>query len=179
MKRVTLIALALLLAGSLAAQVFNTGQTLKPKSLSVGFQPAVLINDGSNFVLFLHGGVGIKQGIDIGLTAGVLGPHNYFGADIEFAVGKRMSVVFGAHHFGSFGLGGTFIVDMPIRKDIRLFTGVDVDLNIHTNSTQLLVWLPIGLEIALSSSTSLIFETQVGLTAPAYHLIGIGLNFYL
>jgi hypothetical protein len=159
------------------AQVFNTGQTLKPKTFSIGIEPAVILGGNTDFILFVHGGAGIVKGVDLGLTIGVLGPGNYFGANVEFALGKQMSLAVGAHDFGAFGLDGTFNITFPIRQDVRIFTGADLDMNFGDN-TQFLLWLPVGLEIGLRSNMSFIFEAEIGLTDPAYHLIGGGLNFY-
>lgn len=177
MKKIIVAITCLLVFGSANAQVFNTGSTLKPKDFSLGVEPAVLINGGTDFILFLHGGYGIKKGIDFGVTVGVLGPSNYFGADIEFVVAKNMSLAFGAHNFGNFGLDGTFLATFPIGSGVRAFSGADLDVNFG-NSTDFLLWIPIGMEVGIRKGVSFIFEAQVGLTAPAYHLIGGGLNFY-
>ncbi len=182
MKRIQLsfsvLVLSLVISGTtLFGQVFNTGQTLKPKAFSVGIEPVVLINGGTDFILFLHGGMGLTKGIDFGMRIGALGPSNYFGADVEFAIAKQMSVAFGAHHFGDFVLDGIFNITFPIRKDVRIFTGGDLDV-VFGNKTQFLLWLPIGVEIGIKSNMSFIFEAEIGLTNSAYHLIGGGVNFY-
>jgi len=39
--------------------------------------------------------------------------------------------------------------------------------------------LPIGIEVGIRSNMSFIFEAEIGLTDPAYSLIGGGLNFYI
>jgi hypothetical protein len=178
MKKVLTVFLAMVVSLSATSQVFNTGQTLKPKQFSLGIEPAVLINGNGNFILFLHGGAGITDGIDFGVTLGVLGSSNYFGADVEFAVGRLLSVAVGAHNFGVFGIDGTLNATFPIRKDVRIFTGADIDINFPANKTQLLLWLPIGVEVGLRNNVSFIFEAEIGLTDPAYSLIGGGLNFY-
>ncbi|HPW67200.1 MAG TPA: hypothetical protein PLY32_05855 [Salinivirgaceae bacterium] len=177
MKRIIVIVTSLLVFGSANAQVFNTGTTLKPKDFSLGVEPAVIINGDADFILFLHGGYGLTKGIDFGLTVGVLGPANYFGADIEFMVHKNMSLAFGAHHFGRFGLDGTFLATFPIKNVVNVFGGLDLDVNI-SEDTDFLLWFPIGVEVGIRKGMSFIFETQVGLTNPAYHLIGGGVNFY-
>jgi hypothetical protein len=178
MKKITLLLIASLLAVSVSAQVFNTGQTLKPGKFSLGVEPAVLISGNTDLVLFLHGGYGITKGVDFGLTLGVLGGATYFGADVEFALGRQMSVAVGAHDFGVFGLDGTFLLTFPIRKDIRIFTGGDMDINFYHDKPRFLLWVPIGVEIGLRNNLSFIFEAEIGLTTPAYHLIGAGVNFY-
>jgi hypothetical protein len=177
MRRILILTLCLFVMGTVNAQVFNTGSTLKPNTFSMGIEPSVIISGDANFMLFLHGGYGIKSGIDLGVTVGVLGSDNYFGADVEFAVGKNMSLAFGAHNFGSFGLDGTFLFTFPIRGDIRIFSGADLDVNFG-NSTNFLLWIPLGVEVGLRKNMSFIFEAEIGLTPPAYHLIGGGVNFY-
>jgi hypothetical protein len=92
MKRLLPLMLVVLISTTSFSQVFKTGQTLKPKAFSAGIEPAVLINGNADFILFLHGGLGIVKGIDLGVKVGVLGPQTYFGADIEFAAGKYLSV---------------------------------------------------------------------------------------
>ncbi len=177
MRKSLIVIMFLVIVGEINAQVFNTGSTLKPKTFSVGIEPSVIINGNADFMLFLHGGYGIKSGIDLGVTVGVLGPGNYFGADVEFALGKKMSLSFGAHNYGSFGLDGTYLITFPIRGDVRIFSGADLDVNFG-NSTNFLLWIPIGVEVGLRKNMSFIFEAEIGLTAPAYHLIGGGVNFY-
>ncbi len=95
MKRFLLVFAALALSFSSFSQVFNTGQTLKPKVFSVGVEPAMLINGSSEFMLFLHGGYGIRRGIDFGVKVGVLGPENYFGG--------RFGVCLSQKHFACCG----------------------------------------------------------------------------
>lgn len=178
MKKIYLIGLMLIFSSITYGQVFNTGQTLKPKKFSAGIEPGVMVNSNSEFILFLHGGYGIKQGIDFSLKAGVLGPEEYFGADVEFALLKRMSIAFGAHSFGDFGLDGNWNVTFPIKKDIRVSSGLDLDVNFNEDKTRYLLWLPLSVEIGLRKNMSFIFEAEIGLTDPAYNFIGGGLNFY-
>lgn len=168
------------------AQVFNTGQTLRKGVFSLGVEPTLHINGGADgFILFTHAGYGIKSGMDLGIKAG-LGAPNYFGADMEFALGRRSSLAVGAHNFNSFGLDGTFNFVIPINNDTRFFTGLDVDINfIETKDNNgddkteidMPFWIPIGLEVGLSSDMNLIFESEIGLNG-GYHVIGGGLNFY-
>ncbi len=178
MKRTFLMLAVVLFASTTFAQVFNTGQTLKPKVFSVGFEPAILIEGDSEFMLFLHGGYGLRKGIDFGLNIGVLGPETYFGADVEFALVRRISLTVGAHNFGDFGLDGTLNFTLPVRSGVRLFSGLDMDVNFPEDDTQFLLWLPVGLDIGMRSNMSFIFEAEIALTDPAYHMIGGGLNFY-
>lgn len=187
MKKVFLFIAAFLVFFSARAQVFNTGQTLKSGVFSLGVEPALHINGGADdFILFAHAGYGIKSGIDAGMKVG-LGNPNYFGADVEFALGSKVSLAVGAHNFNNFGLDGTLNIVLPIKSDLRLYGGLDTDLNFveTTNNegdkeTELrtLLWVPVGLEVGLTSTMSLLFETEIAVTDDAYHVIGGGLNFY-
>lgn len=179
MKRILIILALLFIASTSFCQVFNTGQTLKPNKFSLGIEPGIMVNGDSEFILFLHGGYGIKQGIDFSAKIGVLGPVDYFGADLEFALPHRMSFVVGAHQFGDFGLDGALNITFPIKNDIRFSTGLDSDINFNPDKTRILLWLPLGLEIGIKKNMSFIFEAEIGLTDPTYHFIGGGLNFYL
>ena len=187
-KIIVPLILFFIISVSTNAQIFNTGQTLKKGQISLGFEPAILI-ETDDFILFVHGGIGLKPGIDFGLKAGFLNDGDpYFGGDVEFALGKYFSVMGGAHHFGNFGLDGCILGTYPIQSDVRISSGLDMDINFsqydedgdgdEETNTDFLLWLPISLEIGLRSNMAFIFEAEVGLTDPAYHLIGGGLSFY-
>jgi hypothetical protein len=187
MKKLSLIIAAIALAANVQAQVFNTGQTLKQGVFSLGVEPAVLINGGEDFMLFTHAGYGVKTGIDIGVKYG-FGNPDYFGADLEFAMGQRVSLSVGAHNFSNFGLDGTLNFVIPIKSDLRLYGGFDTDMNFvkttnnegeETTELRGLYWVPVGLEVGLTNTMSLLFESEIGLNDNAYHLIGGGLSFYL
>jgi hypothetical protein len=176
MKR-TVLTLTLLLALVLSnAQVFHSAQTLKKGSFSLGIEPALLINGGEDLYIFLHGGYGIKNGIDFAMKLGV-GNTNYIGADVEFGLQKNISLTVGAHSFYNFGLDGALLFNIPIRSDILLITGFDMDINFN-DEVDIPLWIPVGLEIFLKKRTSLIFEVEIGLNDPAYNVIGGGLAFY-
>lgn len=182
MKRALFIFFSLILVQLASGQVFNTGTTLKKGTFNVGVEPSLHIDGGANgLMLFGYAGYGIKSGMDMGLKIGI-GEINYLGADLEFSLGKNISLSAGAHKFGDFGLDGTLLFDIPVRSDIRIYSGGDLDImfpesqngngNIYTP-----LWVPIGLEILLSSRMFLVFETEIALI-DAWHIIGGGLNFY-
>ena len=171
------------------AQVFNTGQTLKKGVVSLGLEPTIHVDGGANGAMFFaHAGYGIKKGIDIAVKAGAGRFRSYYvGADIEFAIAKRISLAFGAHKFNDFGLDGTFNFVIPITSDVRIFSGCDSDVNFGTRinddgkevrDIDVLVWVPVGLEVGISKSVNLIFESEIGVAPGTYHIIGGGLNFY-
>ena len=177
MKRTILLTFITVLSITLVrSQVFHSAQTLKKGGFSLGVEPSVIVNGNESFYLFLHGGYGIKSGLDLALKFGV-GNENYFGADLEFAIKKNISLTVGAHDFGSFGLDGALLFNIPIKSDLKLVTGLDMDIN-FPDEVELPLWLPIGLEVNLKKNMSLIFESEIGLTPPAYHFFGGGLAFY-
>ncbi len=176
MKKVLLLVTLVIGAANLSAQVFNTGQTLKKRAISFGIEP-VFYTQPNDFSLFLHGGFGLKKGIDLAIKAG-FGDATYFGADIEFALGRRVSFAAGAHQYHDFGLDATLNFAIPIRRDVRLFTGLDSDIVFADDKTLFPLWIPFGVEVDLSGKMSFILEVEIGLNDPAYHILGGGLSFY-
>jgi len=189
MKKFLVINLFVLLALGLNAQVFNTGQTLKKGVLALGVQPAVHVNGGVNgAIAYAHAGFGITRGIDVSVKAGVGRLNTYYvGGDIEFALLKHMSIAFGGHKSGDFGVDGTFLFDIPIKSKAIIYSGVDSDVNFGTrintagdkvNDTDVLVWIPVGVEIEISKSIHFLAESSIGVSPDAYHIIGGGLMIY-
>ncbi|HRW63961.1 MAG TPA: hypothetical protein P5132_10755 [Bacteroidales bacterium] len=179
----------LIVSNTINAQLFNTGQTLKKGVIALGAEPAIHVNGGVNgAILYAHAGYGLTSGIDFAVKAGVGRFSTYYvGADVEFALAKHISIAFGGHKMGDFGVDGTFLFDIPIKSRAVIYSGVDSDANftsrINTTGdkvkeTDFLVWIPVGVEIKLSKSVHFLFETSIGVTPPAYHIIGGGINLY-
>lgn len=177
MRKLFILSL-LLIAISLNAQVFNTSSTLKKGQFSAGFEPGLYFG-GNDFTLFLHGGIGLTSGADLGLKIGLLNGATYIGGDVEFQLGKIFSLSVGAHGQGNFGLDGTALFTFPIKSDVKLYTGLDMDILFYDNNdSQIPLWLPLGLEIAMKKNMSFLFETEISLTDYGSHFLGGGLNFY-
>ncbi|MBN2818703.1 MAG: hypothetical protein JXP36_07030 [Bacteroidales bacterium] len=166
----------LLISICLNAQVFNTSSTLKRGQFSAGFEPGIYAS-GSDAYIFLLGGVGITSGVDLGVKIGTLNSNTYIGADVEFEMGKRFSISAGAHSWGNFGLDGTALFTVPIKSSVKLFTGLDLDINLD-DDISIPLWVPLGLEIGMSNRMAFIFESEICLTNVGSHWIGGGLNFY-
>ena len=176
MKKTLFIFLFIVMSGMSFGQVFHSGEILKKGAFELGVNPAIHIHgleDGFN--LFLHGGYGLKSGIDLGITFGFTDAA-YLGANVEWALMKHLSLTTGFHYFGGLGLDGTLILTIPLRSDAKLYTGLDID--IYVESSNLPLWLPFGVEIFFKSNVAFILETEIGITDPAYHVIGGGVNFY-
>lgn len=177
MKRLTLMLSLIGVAAIASAQVFNTASTLGRNKFSIGLEPSVHVNGpGDGFMMFFHAGYGIKPGIDMALKLGA-GNTTYFGADLEWRLGKIVSITTGAHNFGDFGLDGSLNLSFPLRGDVDIFTGLDMDI-VFADDVLLPLWLPVGVEIGMGRNIGFILEAEVGLTDPAYHVIGGGVAFY-
>jgi hypothetical protein len=176
MKKIIVIISTLFIFSAAQSQVFNTGSTLKKGEFSLGLEP--LIYGGANeFMMFFHGGYGLKSGVDLGISAGFLNGQ-YFGADLEWRLMRYISLTTGAHYFGDFGLDGTLNLTFPIRKDTRIFTGVDVDINFPKGSTVIPLWIPIGVELGLRKNMAFILEGEIALTNNTNSILGGGIVLY-
>ncbi len=176
-KNIILFALAVITSSGLFAQVFNTSSTLKLGQFSVGVEPALYINGGNDFNLFLHGGAGIASNIDFGVKLGVMGDAVYFGGDVEFSLNRFFSVAGGAHVYGDLGLDATGLITLPLGGVTDLYSGLDLDIILADGDTQFPLWIPIGIEIPLKKSILFYFETEIQLTDYGTHIIGGGVSF--
>ena len=174
MKKLILLIFSVVCISS-NAQVFNTASTLKPGTIMFGLEPTYMIN-GEGLMIFLHGGYGLTKGIDFSLHGGLGGNTSYIGGDIEWALMRHVSLTTGAHNFGVFGLDGALNLTFPIRKDSRIYTGFDMDINFG-NKVTAPMWIPLGVEIGLRSHLAFIFEAEISVTNN-YHVLGGGLVFY-
>ncbi|HEX2936310.1 MAG TPA: hypothetical protein VHO72_13235 [Bacteroidales bacterium] len=179
MKKLKLALIVLFFPAMAFCQVFNTASTLAPGKFSLGVNPVVYDND---FGLFLHGGVGIKPGVDLAMRYGFLEGEDYFGADIEWRLlggGKPgISLITGAHKYWRGGLDLGLNISFPITSGVSLYTGLDMDINFWPDNTIVPVWLPVGVEIPLKSNISFMFEAEIPLSDEARSIFGGGLAFY-
>ena len=164
------------------SQVFNSAQTLKKGTFALGFEPTLFINYDDAFYFFIHGGYGLKSGIDMAFHLGLGEGDEYIGGDIEFALRKNISLAVGAHSCNGFGLDGTLLFNIPIRSDINFYTGFDTDINFRDTDGDgdddifAPLFIPVGMEIVLKQKLVLYFEAEIGINE--YHVLGGGLAFY-
>ena len=162
------------------SQVFNTATILKPGKFSLGIEPAIVEKD---LGLFIHGGVGLARGIDLGIKYGFLKYQDYFGADLEWRLmsGKpNISLTTGGHTMGVFGLDLGLNLSFPITSTASLYSGFDSDVNFYKEpvGTQFLAWIPVGVQIYLKPRMAFMLEAEIPLTDYAYTIFGGGLSFY-
>lgn len=171
------------------AEIFQTGQTLKPGAFSLGVEPQVYLVGAPAWKLNLHGAAGLTPGMDLGVTWGLPLPGSgltgTLGADVEFevlrtdGVAPSLSVSVGAHAEGTsrFWLDGTLLLSKKIRR-VEPYVGLDCDLSLPPATIQ--PWLRgiLGLDIRLAKVTSLLLELGLGFpSVPSY--LSFGLSFYL
>lgn len=162
------------------SQVFNTAAVLKPGKFSLGIEPTVYNKD---LGLFLHGGIGLAPGVDLGMKYGFLKYTDYFGADLEWRLmsGKpNISLTTGGHVINDFGLDLGLNLSFPITGTASLYTGFDSDINFYKDpiGTQFLPWIPVGVQIKLRPQVAFILEAEIPLNNYAYNIFGGGLNFF-
>jgi hypothetical protein len=97
---------------------------------------------------------------------------------MEWALSNHITFITGAHAYREFGFDGSLTINIPLRTGTFIFLGGDADINVE-NSITMPVWAPVGIEAALSSGVSIILEGNVAVTAPAYHILGLGIGAYL
>ncbi|MFA8437204.1 MAG: hypothetical protein ACEPOZ_22065 [Marinifilaceae bacterium] len=160
------------------AQVFNTSSVLGKGRFEVGFEPSLMVYDGSNeFNMFLHGGAGLGNGADLGMKVGVLGEETYLGGDVEFAINRNFSFSAGAHHFYEFGLDMTALLTLPVSSSASIVTGLDLDIVFEEEDTEIPVWLPLGVHVGVGNGWTFVMETGIKLSDVGYHFLGAGFNY--
>ncbi|HQV34501.1 MAG TPA: hypothetical protein PKV71_21605, partial [Calditrichia bacterium] len=163
---------AFLMLGSVSAQVFNTAHVLPPGKVSLGINPIMLNNSGVNdFVLFLHGGYGLKPGLDLGARLGVgyEGSNNYWGLDLEWVLNSArplFSVTTGIHALEDIGLDLTGNLTFPMNRTAHVYCGIDSDIN-FSDPVRMPVWLFAGADVIVERNMALLFELNFGVTEPA------------
>lgn len=179
MKKVC-VSILLFMFSLLHAQVFNTAQTLRTGTLTLGLEPVIYDTGNNDAALFIHGGYGISRGLDLGIKLGLGLDDTYFGADLEWllrGVSPYISVSAGAHMYHDVGIDGTLNITFPLSRQVWLYSGLDMDV-VFSEDTGIPLWLPIGLEVGIRKNMTLILEVEAALNDDAYNIFGGGINFY-
>ena len=175
MKRILLIFVVFCTILNTEAQVFNSDVNLQKGGWFLGAEPVYIVN--SNFMFFVHGGYGIKSGINLDLNAGFGGGVDYLGGDLKWALVKHVSLNTGFFiSGGTAGINGCLNLSIPIRSDIRLITGAHLNIDFPGNKIETPFWIPVGVDIGLSKNMGLILEGEIGFKADSR--MGGGLAFY-
>ena len=180
MKKLILLALILCAGIRSNAQVLGSAQTLGKGKGNFGMMPALFVHGGNDqLMLFMNGGYGISNGVDLGLKLGVFGNSNFIGMDVEFSKGKNFSLAGGFHSFNDFAMDLTGLVGFNLGNGVRLSTGLDMDI-VFANSTRVPVWLPINLEIWIKNNMTFMLEADIDtkLFDQSYHMISAGFQVY-
>ncbi len=187
MSTIKFFLILIILVFTVNAQVFNTAQTLKPGKGSLGITAAIIDgNSNSEFGVFFNGGYGLSRGLDLGAKIGIGFDETYFGLDLEYVlrgISPYISVAGGAHMWGDPGLDGTLNFTFPLNRQLKLYSGLDLDINFvevgDGRETFTPFWWFIGTEVAFKKNMTLLFEMDLDLNDDAYSIFNFGLNFYL
>ncbi len=192
MKRRTasILLAGMLVAGTwtpLQAGVFGTATTLRPGHFALGLEPSFAFSP-AEFLLYLHGGVGLTRAIDLDLKLG-FGSYTYFGADVEFVLlpdragTPGISWVAGAHGTSHLGFDSSLILSNRF-KTFSLYGALDADFEVLQNdadrTTEVLVplYFDLGVAIPLSRQVEFLLEGNIGITSPANSGLSGGVMFY-
>jgi hypothetical protein len=180
MKTTRIITLTLLftISATLQAQLFNSPKTLGKGGICLGIEPTVYSRGSSDFLLFVHGGVGLTRSTDLSLHAGIGNP-NYLGADLEWTLAHHLTLVTGAHNYDYFGLNSSITYLVPLGSAASFWFGADMNIDFADPDVQVPLWIPVGVEVAFKDKISFLLESEIALTDPARHIIGGGLVFHL
>jgi len=171
------------------AEVFHTARTLKPRALSLGLEPQVMLVQPPAYQLNLHGGLGLAQAIDLGILyelplTGAYAPAS-LGVDVEVgilsdsAASPALSFALGAHvdDWNWYYLDGTLMLSKVFHR-FEPFVALDVDLSLPPAEVVPRFRLVGGLDFHLSRVTELIIELGIGLRGNTSYL-SAGFNFYI
>ncbi len=174
----TIISLSLLFAminpGN--AQFMNSSRVLEDSYFSLALEPVYLV-ESSDIMFNVYGALGLDSKIDLGIRYGING-GDYFGAQVEWGLSKKFCLFTGVHYHHDFALDGALAVNIPVTSSSYIFLGADADVVIRDNIV-IPLWIPVGVEIALSSGVSFILEGDIGVTDNAGHMIGLGIGVYI
>jgi hypothetical protein len=175
-KAILSLSLMVALLGSGNAQFMNSSRVLEDSYFSLALEPVYLV-EGSDIMLNVYGALGLDSKIDLGIRYGING-GDYFGAQVEWGLSKHFCLFTGVHYHHDFALDGALAANIPITSTTHIFLGADADIVIGNNIVVPL-WIPLGVEIALSTGVSFILEGDIGVTDNASHMIGLGFGFYI
>lgn len=180
----SVIASIFLLSSASHAQVYNTAQKLKGGTFRLCIAPLLLTEGGdADFGLYVLGGVGVTQIMDLYLTTRVASnDRSNFGVNIQWALVKgtpALSLSTGGHVGPGIGIDGTLDIAFPIGNSVVLYSGLDADVDFNHGETIVPAWVFIGPRIQIRQNATLFLEVDVGITHVTPSILGLGLSFYL
>jgi hypothetical protein len=161
---------------------------LSPKAFSLGVEPQTYLTYSGSNILFLHGGVGLGGGVDLGIQYGIpfgnYGGDRYFGAAAEFSLlrdskqSPALSLEVGAHALNrtSYFLDSTLMISKVVRK-AEPYLALDANISLPP-ATLKPEWRAVGgIGYRLTHVTELMLELGLGLDHYSSYL-SAGLNLY-
>ena len=182
MKKIIILIAVIAFAGSVSAQVFTTGRTLKynDQIFRFGINPMMTF-PGNNFDMFSYAELGIADGIDFMIDYGYkrVGT-NYLGTAVKlqiFEKGLPLAFSTGAHYTSNLGLDEQLNITIPFGEGFRLYCGPDLNIE-FAKPISFIMTAYGGFEINLNKSFCLLIEADYCFKSGAT-IIGTGLNIYL
>lgn len=167
------------------AGVFGTAGIIKSGHFALGLEPEITFSP-SEFMLFIHGGLGLTSRIDLDLKIG-LGADTVFGADVEFGLipdtkrGPGLSFAAGVHGSDNLGLDATLLLSNNFRT-FNLFGALDADIEFVDTGDDTEIFFPlyvdIGVAIPIASQMEFLLEGNIGITDAAVSSLSGGIMFY-
>jgi hypothetical protein len=151
---------------------------LRPGQISLGINPVLNEKD---LAVFLYGGYGINDKVDLSLRYGIFEGDDYIGADLEWSLKNeqryQLSLITGGHMRNDFGLDAGLCLSLPVGSYASIFSGVDLDFE-FAGDNQHYTWIPLGVELLWKNSMSIILEADIPASEWAWHIFGGGIAIY-
>jgi len=123
MKKILFLLMLCGLTASAFSQVFNTAGILKRGQFSAGINPVM---NGEELGLFVHGGYGISENLDVAAKFGITEGYDYLGADVEWSLRNterlQISLTGGGHVRANFGLDAGASLSFPLLRNTYIFS---------------------------------------------------------
>jgi hypothetical protein len=183
------IFIALTLISLTFSQMMNTAETLKKGDGVARFSTSIYDNDTQ---FNIHGGYGLKSGMDLEARVSFGGAETYFGIDLEYLLsnkgGNAFSVFGGFHNYGDFGLdfGAAFSTGLGSKLDF--YAAFDGNLDFYDvpdgsggtkSESKFDSYIVLGFDIPLKRTISVGFEGSIGISDNTQNIITLGVNYYL
>lgn len=188
LKKLLPVLFVCMLAGAPAAraEVFGTAGILRPGNFAFGIEPSLTFNP-SDFVLYLHGGLGLTRGIDLDLKLG-LSSQISFGGDVEFSLipdsarTPGLSFTAGVHGSDNFGMDAILLLSNRFAT-FSLYGALDADLEFvdnGTGGTEIVVpfYFDIGVAIPVSRQLEVLLEGNIAISSAAASGLSGGVMVY-
>lgn len=167
-------------ASTASAEVFHTGRPIGARRVMAGVEPQLNAGDNGARTLFLHAGLGVGDGVDLGVKWGLAlegSAQRYVGGDVELALLRDRAGVPGI----SLSLGGHVVGEDTIGVDVAMMlsepfgrvepaVGVDADIDFLDDRSRQLVRAIGLLVVRVAGPLRIVGEGGYGFGDTPHHL---------